>query len=273
MNTSTNNNYDEDIDDIMVSIMQTHKSPEKEQPKPVHKPKQPNAKPRRHLLKSFRRNTSKPKQPQQPVETKQQIKPVTPVMNIAPSIDKPVAPVTSKKAKKPKETKKSIGIGYKKLLLGFGVFILIGTLGAASVWGSYNLLQPKSPFTNSAAKDMGFSLYFPTDLPNGYKIELNSVKRAEDNPVILLGISNDNNQRITISQQKQPDGLNFDSLQKLLTDTRQVQTRFGTVSIGKSNGDTEIANILTEDTWILVSAPKDSVSSQDFDNLVKSFRQ
>jgi hypothetical protein len=171
------------------------------------------------------------------------------------------------------KAKRKLSIPFKKLALGLSSVIVVGSLGFGAFFGISRLLEPRSPFTSDVTKQVIFPLYFPTDLPAGYKIELDSVRKAEDAPVILLGISDENNQRITISQQKQPSGLNFENLNKLLTEARQINTQFGNITIGVSDTETEIANVLTGDTWILISTPKNSLKDADYDALIRSFRQ
>lgn len=239
--------HDEDIDDIMSSILQRQRGSA-----PSY---QPQAQPRRK------------KKPQQ-----------HPVPKPRPSIlDEPAPAYTSVSKTPPRprrklKLKKSVKIGLSVaivvLILGGLIFAFRKPLGSAIG----NLLAPPSPFSQEVREKAGFPLFYPTKLPGSFKIESDSVKQPESG-VVIYAITDDDGKRININLQKQPEGINLDPLYNVLEDIQELDTKFGKVKTGVSTESVQITNILTGKTWIIVNAAKDTLTQDELIKLINNLRE
>lgn len=151
------------------------------------------------------------------------------------------------------------------------IFFLIGT-GILAAKPVKSMLEPKSPFTEQTKVQFGFPLYYPVRPPSGYKIELDSIKAAEGEPVAVMGLSNGSGQSFTITQQDQPGGLTTDDLKEVTPETRPVTSPYGQAVTG-STKDRDITNILTGETWIIITAPKGLLDAFQLERVVMSLKK
>lgn len=233
---------DDDIDDIMSSILQG---------RPSNTP----------LL---------PKQPKQ----KPQPKPIQPRRSIldTPSPAYSVPKKAPKSPRKPFKLKKSVKVSIiivtAILALGAVGFVLRKPVGSFVS----DLLAPPSPFSAEVTEKAGFPLYYPTKLPAGYKIETDSVRQPEEG-VVIYAITTDDGKRFNINLQKKPAGLNLDPLYNALTEIKETDTKFGKVKTGTSGEGMQITNILTDQSWIIINSSKDTLTQEDLVKLVNSLRE
>lgn len=227
----THPDYDEDIDDIMASIMRGEPTPEDLPKKPLRQPLRP------------RRNHGVPSRP---------IPTPTPV-----SAPTPVQQQTKQQEKRRKLSKKArIGIVVTPVALTLvigGIYFLKEPV--------LSLLRPRPPFSQEIVENMGVPLHYPVKLPGTFKIELDSIKQPESG-VTVYAVSDDDGRRININQQQQPSDINLDPLYAVLDNVREVDTKFGPVRIGVNEGTTNIANILTGKTWIILNYPVDAIRDE-----------
>lgn len=133
------------------------------------------------------------------------------------------------------------------------IFIVIVMLSIVLWKGPLtSFLQPRSPFSEEMRKKTGIPLYYPTKLPAGYKLELNTITQPETD-VVLYAVSNESGQRFNITLQKQPADINLEPLYNTLTDTKEIGTQFGQVKVGTTTEGIRMANILAGQTWIIIS--------------------
>lgn len=149
------------------------------------------------------------------------------------------------------------------VLVGAGIYIARGPIS--------EFLAPPSPFVGKV-KGSSYPPYYPTRLPEGFKIELESISQPEGESAIVYSLSNEVGQKVFISLQAKPEGLDQSKLEALLTETRDVETKYGRFKVGKSDIDTEMGNIITDKTWIIVSSDPSLLSDEQFDGMLKSFR-
>lgn len=229
--------YDDDIDDIMASIMNganssPSASPEQSAPKHVHTP-------------------------QRPVER-----------HDAQSEPSP-APVFKPAAKQPQQ--KSLPKINKKLIAAPLAGLII-VAGAFFIWNGplAAVLKPQSPFSEEVLGAMTSTpLYYPTKLPGSYKLELNSITQPESS-VVVYAITDDEGKKINVSLQAQPKNMTLEPLHKALTDLRKTETKFGTITTGTSEDGIDISNILTGQTWVIITSQKGVLSSDELKLIVNS---
>lgn len=149
-------------------------------------------------------------------------------------------------------------------IIASGIFLWNGPVSS--------LLEPRSPFSAEAQEKMGIPLYFPTKMPGTFKIETESITQPESG-VVIYAVTDDDGKRINITLQKQPDGLSLDPLYAVLQDAQDVDTKFGSVKIGTSSDNITVANVLTDETWVIINSADGSLTPDVLQTLVNSFKQ
>ena len=151
------------------------------------------------------------------------------------------------------------------ILLSTGVFLVLRSPVAS-------FLEPKSPFSEELAQKVDFPLYYPTKLPDGFKIELDSIKQPVDD-VVVYAMSDDNGKRINITLQQQPSSLNLEPLYEVLTDLEAIDTKYGKVNQGISKEGFALTNVTTGKTWVIINSGKDSIGQTEIRMLINSFKE
>lgn len=154
------------------------------------------------------------------------------------------------------------------------LFIVLGLAIAGIVFGASklapNLLSP-SPFSEEVKKDIDFSLYYPANLPEGFKIETDSIQQA-DQGVVIYAISNDSGKRITVSIQKMPENIDLNKIYENLSNVYEVDTDYGKVKVGQDE-NILIGNVNAEGTWLLINTPNGNVSTDELNTVLSSLKK
>lgn len=236
--------HDEDIDDIMSSILQRQHGGTP--PATVHSGK-PKKKPKLYV------------QDQTYAKQKSSV------------FDTPAEPIRAPRRKM--KLKRSFKI---TLLI---VFVVLAIGGAGFVFREQiqtavdDLLAPSSPFSQELKDETGFPLYYPTDLPPGFKFDTSTIKQPETG-VVIYAVTDESGKTVNFTLQSQPSGLNLDPLLAVLKDIREINTPLGTAKRGIAESENrEIVNLLTGKTWILVNTPAETISNEEMDALLNSLRQ
>lgn len=182
--------------------------------------------------------------------------------------EKQPASYTPVKATKPKRKLKK---DFKKLILIFVFVILGGGLVFALSGPVSNLFAPKSPFSQEVKDNTDIKLLFPANPPGSFKIETNSINKAEAN-VIMYALSNDDGKRINITLQKKPDGVSLDPLYMVLKDVRDIDTKYGSIKYGTSEDGIVVANIFIENTWVIINSSTGIFDDESLTKLINGFR-
>ncbi len=222
--------YDDDIDDIMASIMQG-------------KPAVPAAV-KEGSKKPAKRTSGTQNAPRQKKQTHA------------------YSPPAPKKKPRPRAfVKATLLVATLVLMVGAGFFLWIGPLSA--------IFTPPSPFSPEVAEKVQAPLYYPAKLPGSYKIELGSITQPEPS-VVVYAASDDSGNKLNFSLQKQPKGLNLNPLYEALSDIKEVETKFGTVKYGTLEDNLDIVNVLADSTWIIVTSSRGQLDEQDVQLLINS---
>lgn len=186
-----------------------------------------------------------------PAPPKQQPKPATPPPQ---AIEKPSLPARRERQDIATEIEPTARKnGTRKLALATSLLILAAIAVTAGAFKFLpQLSSPSSPFDQALREEAGIPLYYPTKLPAGYKMELGSITQPESG-IILYAISDDSGQRINITLQKQPANINLEPLHATFQNARDISTQFGSVKIGTTEEGLGMANILTGQTWVIIS--------------------
>lgn len=231
------NNFDDDIDDIMASIMSGQR------------PVQPLPQKRKPVSRIRNRPVLHPNNPTPPT-------PATKVNYIKASPKQP-------------ELKKSNGKLVKPIL---GVFLVVFlVLGGTVLWRGpiASMTKIKNPFSEEISRSIDTKLYYPTKLPSSYKMELNSIAQPEPS-VLVYSITDNSGKQINISIQKKPETLTLGPLYEALKNLRQINTKFGTVTTGTSVEGMDITNILADDTWLIITTNQSTLSDEELQLIINN---
>jgi hypothetical protein len=110
-----------------------------------------------------------------------------------------------------------------------------------------------SPIPKNIEKSVNFALYYPSNLPNGYSLDKNSVK--SENQIVFYSLSS-GDKKISISEQAAPSNPpDFEKIQKGNTSFKPLDTAGGHAIYGVSQ-KTPAAILLTNTTLINISGDK-----------------
>ncbi len=239
---------DDDMDDVLASIMRGNRpEPHRNQQSPPVRPQNP--------PKSRRLSHSTP------VATHSR-----PVKATIPTNAHVPAPAKTKRKRKLKKTSVALMVILPIVITAsvFGVFLLKSPIA--------DMLKPPSPFNSDLAGKMGVPLYYPTKPPKGYKIETNSITQPETD-VVIYAMTDDNDHKLNISIQKQPKDIDLGTLLAVMKDPRDLDTKFGKVKVGgtpEEGSSVEIANVLTGESWVIITSDKGTITDQDLTGVINS---
>jgi hypothetical protein len=146
------------------------------------------------------------------------------------------------------------------------VVIIVSTI---SIYYALNRnTAPASPFSPQTVSSVEFSLYYPINLPKGFKISKSSITSPQSG-VVVMDIDGPDGAKIYLSQQARPSKFDFGGYYKNFTDSRQQVTDTGVIATGKiDSGNTVIGSLATNKTWILANT-QSKLSPSDLENLLK----
>lgn len=255
------NRQDEDIDDILSSIMQqsatpiakpeslakksTYISPQTKEPSKHDK----DFKHTKQSLDQTIKNTG-PQDPEQIIETP--------------------PPQPKKRHYKQRRTTQTV----KKSLVIIVLTVVVGAIGVGIVYRKtlVALVLPQSPFSQELRDTIQYPLLYPTKPPLGYSIDKSSVSKGS-NGVVVYNLKNPTGDLIGISLQPEPSGLNRDALLATLTDPRTITIPAGTTIIGTSKDEMTTSHTLTGIVWVIVRSPKGVVSEQSIEAMLSSLKE
>jgi hypothetical protein len=126
-----------------------------------------------------------------------------------------------------------------------------------------------NPVPAAILDSVSYTVYYPTNLPKGYKIDNKSFSSPQSG-VIVFNLVNSKGQKIYISQEARPTTFNFGGYYNGFKDRSEVIVSDGTIAVGKiNNGATEIASLATNKTWI-ISNTSTEVPLNQLSDMLKS---
>lgn len=144
------------------------------------------------------------------------------------------------------------GIRKKQLVLIAVAALFVGAGGGVLYWKLF-LSQPANanPFTAKQMASVQFPLYYPTQLPDGYRIDASSVNEPQQG-VIVFSLIGPKSKKLYISEEARPSTFDLGGFYKKFEDLREIPVSDGTVAVGKlGGGTTEIVSRANNKTWIL----------------------
>ena len=146
-------------------------------------------------------------------------------------------------------------------------------VGAALVGIAAVTLVRSQPIPRAFQEQATYPLYYPDGLPKGAEIDRESFRHPPDAPEVLLyQLRWSNGINIVISEQARPEGANFQEFEQTkLSAQRAVITPYGKGIVGRGEGKT-IGSLITEKTWVLVTAPA-AFTYDDMDRILSGLKE
>lgn len=158
--------------------------------------------------------------------------------------------------------------GRKKLYMAL-FFIFIGLVGIGAYY--YFVMARNNPIPASVQSAVSLPLYYPEKLPEGYILDENSYTVSGE--IVTFHAVNQQNRKLIFTIQPRPPTFDFPTFyQKGLSSTEQFTTPVGQAAIGKAQTKL-IGNLVTETSWVIVSADNDKVSSDDLRLILNNLRR
>jgi hypothetical protein len=156
--------------------------------------------------------------------------------------------------------------GRKKIVSIVVVMVLIlGSLGGV-LW--YKHLHA-NPIPAAIKSQVGFTTYYPSTLPDGWKIDSSSY--SVDTDVLFYKLVGPKT-TIVVSTQARPKSLQIDALFKSqLTNVTQFDAPSGDGAVGTA-GTRFIGSMLGNDSWVLLSPTSSDITQHELRLLIMALR-
>jgi hypothetical protein len=143
----------------------------------------------------------------------------------------------------------------RRLAIATACLILAGG-GGFAYWRLF-VWQPAvvDPFSAKLAASMQFPLYYPTRLPNGFRIDKTSVTVPQAG-VAVFTIVGPHNEKLYMSEEARPTTFDIGGFYKKFSGLRTANMSYGEIAVGRiNNGATEIGSLAfaTNKTWVLTN--------------------
>jgi hypothetical protein len=156
-------------------------------------------------------------------------------------------------------------------------YILITTLscllltGGGVVYWRLFVWQPAvvNPFTPHVSSSMQFPLYYPTQLPTGYRIDTKSVNVPQQG-VVVFNMIGPKSEKVYMSEEARPSTFDLGGFYQKFQDLKEIGVTDGAIAVGRvDGGQTEIASRANNKTWILSNTTA-KIPFDQLTNMMKS---
>lgn len=143
-----------------------------------------------------------------------------------------------------------------------GLVVFCGVL-ALTLMQLHRPATPADPFTAKTLASVKFPLYYPTKLPNGFKIDSKSITSPQEG-VVVLHATDDKGRKIYMSQEARSKTYNYGGFFKGIEQSKSFTAHEGEAVTGYLyNRKTVIASLVTAKSWIIVNTQDTSLAPGD----------
>jgi hypothetical protein len=168
----------------------------------------------------------------------------------------------------PAKTKTRRKKASKKLFLSFLLLLIIAGCAAGGYFW-YSGRQPASPVPAAVVSSVDFPILYPVKLPAGYFVDPSSYHTSD--AVLVYSASGSGSNRIAFSVQSKPANFDFNSFYKqLLGGAVPFTNSIGQAAIGHQSGGRIVGSLVTDQSWLLISAPADSLSADSLRTIINN---
>jgi hypothetical protein len=142
--------------------------------------------------------------------------------------------------------------GHKRLVIITIIIVLLALAGSTAWW--FFKVRDVGPIPKKYTRDLKIKLYYPTRLPEGYSVNVNSFERQDD--VLIFSIKAPNGKNVAVAQQAIPPDAPARTNKRTpipLPSEKSFQTGIGAAQISLW-GDKFVSDIITSGgTWIIMN--------------------
>jgi len=131
---------------------------------------------------------------------------------------------------------------------------MIGVISSLTYWRLF-IWQPAvvDPFTSANSSSVSFPLYYPTNVPRGFRIDTKSVTSPQDG-VIVFDLVGPKNSKLYISEEARSSTFNLGGFYTSFQGLKEIGVSDGAIAVGRINdGQTEVASRANNQTWTLAT--------------------
>ena len=136
------------------------------------------------------------------------------------------------------------------ILISLGGMVIL-TCAAYFGW-KLSIWQPAvvNPFPTSVVAAMKFPLYYPTNIPQGFKIDTKSLTQPMAQ-VVVFDMVGPNGAKLYVSEESRPATFNLGGFYDKFEGLQEIPVSDGSIAVGKLNsGQIEVASRANDKTWI-----------------------
>jgi hypothetical protein len=153
---------------------------------------------------------------------------------------------------------------YKKWRIAIVAFILLIVIATVVLVG--RPAKQSAFLTSEIQSRAGFPLYYPARLPSGYTVDKTTLSTT--NKVVTYQIKDPRGKSLFVSLQPRPNNFDIEAFNReVISDGISLTTTVGAATIGRLR-ENQVASILTEETWVLISDPN-AVPQQELKTIVQ----
>jgi hypothetical protein len=140
----------------------------------------------------------------------------------------------------------------KKTLAILSICVCLLLLAGGFAYWKLFVWQPAdaNPFSAKTMASVQIPLYYPTRLPNGYRIDTKSVSEPQAG-VVIFNMIGPNGEKLYMSEEARPVTFNLGGFYAKLDDMKETSVSDGTIAVGRVKNGQEVASRANKKTWIL----------------------
>jgi hypothetical protein len=184
----------------------------------------------------------------------------------------PTQETEKKPARKKQRLHLHIRLTKRRFLIVAGLCVAIAA-GCIAYWRLF-IWQPAAadPFTAKDMSSVQFPLYYPTQLPSGFRTDTKSVSHPEQGVVVFYLIG-PNNSKLYISEEVRDSTFNLGGFYNSFEGLKEIGVSDGAIAVGHLyGGTTEVASRANNKTWVLANTTAHIPLSQ-LQTMLKSLTQ
>jgi len=159
----------------------------------------------------------------------------------------------------------------KKHLFVSGALASLLLFGGGIAYWRLFVWQPAvvNPFNSHISSSMQFPLYYPTQLPAGYRIDTKSVNVPQQG-VVVFNMVGPKGSKLYMSEEARPSTFDLGGFYQKFQNLKETSVSDGAVAVGRVNsGQTEVASRANNKTWILSNTTA-NIPLNQLTNMMKS---
>lgn len=154
--------------------------------------------------------------------------------------------------------------GWRRLLSP--VFLGISLVVVVVALSIFIITRPKEPIPAAIVKQAGFTLFYPSELPDTYKIDPESFDYRDAR--VSYSLTSPSKPKILVTIQAKPADYDTEYFNQKLPGRSGLETPNGTAVIGQA-GNSKLSSLISDGAWVLISTSSQT-PDKAFNQVTKS---